>query len=161
MIGVDDVKEGDQGARGPFVIDHIFISHPDKDHYFGFQELFSCRKLTVQNVYHNGAVERQIRAADKDPGLKYFSKDRSLNPQRLPFFSMYDSRRTLQRDIVAAMSTDVKEMLNTAIPYAKNVELMAEKRMPVSRIAPTSKSGIAFRDLWREIKVRALDDYSL
>lgn len=93
--------------------------------------------------------------------LKYFSKDRSINPQRLPFFSMYDSRRTLQRDIVAAMSTDVKEMLNTAIPYAKNVELMAEKRMPVSRFAPTSKSGLAFRDLWREIKVRALGDYNL
>jgi cellulose biosynthesis protein BcsQ len=93
--------------------------------------------------------------------LQYFSKDRSLNLQRLPFFSMYDSRRILQRDIVAAMSSNVKEMLNTAIPYAKNVELMAEKRMPVSRFAPTSKSGLAFRDLWREIKVRALDDYSL
>lgn len=93
--------------------------------------------------------------------LKYFSKESSGSPQRLPFFSMYDSRRVLQRDIVAAMSNNVKEMLVTAIPYAKNVELMGEKRLPVSAFAPTSKSGLAFRNLWREIKVRALDDYDL
>lgn len=93
--------------------------------------------------------------------LKYFSKESSLNLQRLPFISMYDKRRVLQRDIVAAMSNNVKEMLNTAIPYAKNVELMAEKRMPVSRFAPSSKSGQAFRSLWREIKVKALGDYDL
>jgi cellulose biosynthesis protein BcsQ len=93
--------------------------------------------------------------------LKYFSKERSFKLRRLPFFSMYDKRRELQRDVVAAMSNHVKELLNTAIPYAKNVELMAEKRMPVSSFAPTSKSGLAFRDLWREIKVKALDDHNL
>ncbi len=93
--------------------------------------------------------------------LKYFSKEPSFKLKRLPFISMYDDRRVLQRDIVAAMSNNVKEMLNTAIPYAKNVELMAEKRLPVSSFAPGSKSGLAFRNLWREIKVRALDDYSL
>ncbi len=93
--------------------------------------------------------------------LKYFGDRPSINPQRLPFFSMYDGRRVLQRDIVAAMSNNVREMLNTAIPYAKNVELMGEKRMPVSCFAPASKSGMAFRNLWREIKVRALDDHNL
>ena len=93
--------------------------------------------------------------------LKYFSKDRSLKLQRLPFFSMYDKSRTLQRDVVAAMSSNVKEMLNTSIPYAKNVELMAEKRLPVSNFASTSKSGLAYRNLWREIKVKALGDYNL
>jgi cellulose biosynthesis protein BcsQ len=93
--------------------------------------------------------------------LKYFGKERSFKLQRLPFFSMYDKTRVLQRDVVAAMANNVKEMLNTAIPYAKNVELMAEKRMPLNSFAPTSKSGLAFRNLWREMKVRALDDYNL
>jgi chromosome partitioning protein len=93
--------------------------------------------------------------------LKFFGKESSRKLQRLPFFSMYDHRRVLQRDIVAAMSNNVKEMLSTAIPYAKNVELMGEKRMPLNKFAPTSKSGQAFRSLWREIKVKALDDYDL
>lgn len=75
VIGVDGVSAGDPGARGPFEIDNVVISHPDKDHYYGFQDLFECRKLTVRNVYHNGAVERPIRGADKDPDLRYFSKD--------------------------------------------------------------------------------------
>lgn len=75
VIGIDGVNEGDQGARGPFEIDHVVISHPDKDHYYGFQDLFDCRKVTVRSVYHNGAVERPIHAADKDPDLRYFSKD--------------------------------------------------------------------------------------
>ena len=93
--------------------------------------------------------------------IDYFSKCQFNSPLRLPFFSMYDAKRVLQQDIVAAMSSNVKEMLNTEIPYAKNIELMAEKRLPVSRFAPASKSGQAYRNLWREIKVRALDDYSL
>jgi cellulose biosynthesis protein BcsQ len=93
--------------------------------------------------------------------LKYFSEESWLNLQRLPFLYMYDKNRVLQRNIVTAMSNNVKEILNTAIPYAKNVELMAEKRLPVSSFAPTSKSGVAFRNLWREIKVKALDDYNL
>ncbi len=93
--------------------------------------------------------------------LKHFSKEQSINLQLLPFFSMYDKRRVLQRDIVESISSEVDGMLNTAIPYAKNVEMMGEKRMPVSNFAPTSRSGRAFRSLWREIKVRALDDYAL
>ncbi len=90
--------------------------------------------------------------------LKYLNKEPALNLQLLPFFSMYDKRRVLQQDIVAGLSD---EMLNTVIPYARNVELMAEKRMPVSSFAPTSRSGQAFRSLWREIKGRALGDYNL
>ncbi len=93
--------------------------------------------------------------------LKYFSKEQSFDLLLLPFFSMYDRRRVLQRDMVATVSNEVDELLNTVIPYAKNVELMGEKRMPVSSFSPASKSGQAFRSLWREIKVRALDDYNL
>jgi len=75
VIGVDGVNDGDPGAMGPFEIDHVVISHPDKDHYYGFQKLFGCRKVAVKNVYHNGVVERPIKEADKDPSLRYFSKD--------------------------------------------------------------------------------------
>ncbi len=81
--------------------------------------------------------------------------------QLLPFFSMYDKSRRLQRDVVATMSDEVREMLNTSIPYAKNVELMGVERAPVNHFAPSSRSAVAYRNLWREIKVRALDDYSL
>lgn len=92
--------------------------------------------------------------------LEYFHKQPSGHPQLLPFFSMYDKRRQLQREIVATMPDDFREMLNIAIPYAKNVELMGVKRAPVNQFAPTSRSALAYRKLWREVKVRVLDDYS-
>lgn len=92
--------------------------------------------------------------------LEYLQKDRVQHLQLLPFFSMYDNRRELQRKIVATLPDNVGDMLNTAIPYAKSIELMGVKRAPVSQFAPASKSALAYRKLWREVKVRVLDDYS-
>jgi chromosome partitioning protein len=92
--------------------------------------------------------------------LEYFQREPSKHPQLLPFFSMYDKRRELQREVVATLPDDVGEMLNTAIPYAKVIEMMGVKRAPVNQFAPTSRSAVAYRKLWREVKVRVLDDYS-
>ncbi|MEZ4805799.1 MAG: hypothetical protein R2852_10025 [Bacteroidia bacterium] len=36
----------------------IVISHSDADHYLGFSDVFLNKKINVQNVYHNGLVER-------------------------------------------------------------------------------------------------------
>lgn len=63
------------GAKKPKDIDHVVISHPDKDHYFGFKPLFENRKVKIKNVYHNGIVERPISAADKQADLHYYSGD--------------------------------------------------------------------------------------
>jgi len=35
-----------------------FISHPDQDHYLGFDKIFDEQNVTFGNVYHNGIVER-------------------------------------------------------------------------------------------------------
>jgi beta-lactamase superfamily II metal-dependent hydrolase len=61
----------EDGGPPPFPIDHAFISHPDKDHYYGFGPLFENRKLRFRRVYHNGIVERPIPGADRDPELWY------------------------------------------------------------------------------------------
>lgn len=36
--------------------EHIVISHPDKDHYYGFLDVFKNLKLKFKTVYHNGVV---------------------------------------------------------------------------------------------------------
>lgn len=71
--GVEGVKPNARGAKQPFEIDSVVLSHPDKDHYYGFKKVFENKKLKVKNVYHNGIVERTIK--EKDKGLKYFSGD--------------------------------------------------------------------------------------
>ncbi|MCR9202876.1 MAG: MBL fold metallo-hydrolase [Planctomycetaceae bacterium] len=62
----DDTK----GEQSPFPIDHVVISHPDNDHYFGFLDVFNNLKLQFKNVYHNGIVERPDDL-DPDPNLNY------------------------------------------------------------------------------------------
>lgn len=64
---------GEPETQPPLDIHHVVISHPDKDHYYGFRELFACNKVKVLNISHNGIVERPISSADKDPDLKYYS----------------------------------------------------------------------------------------
>lgn len=75
VAGVDGVTANTRGVKQPKAIDHVVISHPDKDHYYGFQDLFESPKVKIQNIYHNGIVERPIRDEDKQEDLHYYSSD--------------------------------------------------------------------------------------
>ncbi len=43
------------------------ITHPDQDHYLGFQSIFEDRRIHFAHIYHNGLVERV--ADDREDGL--------------------------------------------------------------------------------------------
>ncbi len=63
-----DAGEGDNMYRflrwrfGKFKNDYTFesfvITHPDKDHYLGFSDLFEHEKVHVRTLYHNSIVEQ-------------------------------------------------------------------------------------------------------
>ncbi len=61
----------DEGApeQEPWLIDHVVISHPDNDHYYGFLDVFKNPKLKFDKIYHNGIVERPD--GGEDAGLEY------------------------------------------------------------------------------------------
>ncbi|MEN8144219.1 MAG: MBL fold metallo-hydrolase [Gemmatimonadota bacterium] len=46
------------GFAAPWEFEAAIISHPDQDHYGGFQDLFYENNVTFGTVYHNGIVER-------------------------------------------------------------------------------------------------------
>jgi beta-lactamase superfamily II metal-dependent hydrolase len=46
------------------------ITHPDQDHYYGFDPIFDEPKFTVDTVYHSGLVERKTSAASDVLGAK-------------------------------------------------------------------------------------------
>lgn len=75
VAGVDEVPPGAVNTLPPLKIDHVVISHPDKDHYYGFGALFVDPKVWVEQIYHNGIVERPIAKADKAADLHYYSRD--------------------------------------------------------------------------------------
>ncbi len=75
-------------------------------------------------------------------------------PMVLPFASMVDRRKRLQRDLVAHLLRDTPGFLPTAIPNASVIEQMGVERAPVGAFAPTSAAAAAFRQLWADIASR-------
>ncbi len=83
--------------------------------------------------------------------LSEFLADDPSRPTVLPFASMVDRRKKLQRRLVVALAEETPGFLPTIIPNASAVELMGVERAPVAVYAPTSPSALAFRQLWADV----------
>ena len=86
--------------------------------------------------------------------LTRFLAEQTHAPTLLPFASMLDRRKRLQRGLVAHLTRDIPGFLQTAIPNASVIERVGVEREPVARFAPTSPAATAFRNLWAEIAAR-------
>ena len=86
--------------------------------------------------------------------LTEFLGQHSPAPMVLPFASMLDRRKRLQRDLVAHLRRDIPGFLPTAIPNASVIEQMGTHRSPIAVFAPRSPAATAFRDLWADIAAR-------
>lgn len=86
--------------------------------------------------------------------LQDFLGANTAKPAILPFASMVDRRKKLQRELAAALSEEASGYLRTVIPNASAIERMGVERAPVAVYAPSSLSAKAFRQLWSEIAER-------
>jgi len=74
--------------------------------------------------------------------------------QVLAFFSMVDNRKNLHRELVEKVGEDRRDVLDTRIPSASDIERMGVNRAPLPAFAPRSRSAVAYRELWTEIRAR-------
>jgi chromosome partitioning protein len=72
-------------------------------------------------------------------------------PMVLPFVSMFDRRKRLQRETVAHLLAGTPHFLPTSIPNASVIEQMGIRRSPVAAFAPKSPAASAFSQLWGDI----------
>ena len=86
--------------------------------------------------------------------LTGFLADWKRPPMVLPFISMLDRRRAMQREIATRLHSECPNMLATKIPNASIIERMSTARGPVGELAPTSPAALAYRQLWAEISTR-------
>ncbi len=86
--------------------------------------------------------------------LAGFLADNPGGPLMMPFASMVDRRKKLQRDLVAGLAAGTPGSLATVIPNASVVEQMGVERAPVAAYAPSSPAAAAFRALWAEVAAR-------
>jgi chromosome partitioning protein len=85
--------------------------------------------------------------------LKKFIHNNKLKKLKLaPFFSMADRRKNMHRDIMASLANEHPDILQTAIPYASDIERMGLERMPLGGFINKSRSTEAYQALWLEIE---------
>lgn len=56
------------GFNQPWTFECGVISHPDSDHYSGFDPLFEHPNVTFETIYHNGIMERRDKKNPWDLG---------------------------------------------------------------------------------------------
>lgn len=84
--------------------------------------------------------------------LQAFKASSRLNSLKiLPFLSMVDRRRALQRDISAGFYRKNKGAPKAMVPSCSSVERMGLERAPVQTFASGSEGAKAFAQLWKQI----------
>lgn len=85
--------------------------------------------------------------------LMTFFADKRLDKSKISvFFSMVEKRKNLHMDMIEKMSGKKGSFLKTQIPYSSIVEKMGLHREPVPCYDPQSAAGIAYKELWEEVK---------
>jgi cellulose biosynthesis protein BcsQ len=89
--------------------------------------------------------------------LKKYIKDNKLKHlQLMPFFSMADKRKKMHKEIMDTLVVSHPDVLQTAIPYASDIERMGWERMPLGAYVKKCKSLDAYYSLWQEIEERVI-----
>lgn len=83
--------------------------------------------------------------------LRHLAEEGPRGLPVLPFYSMVDARKSLQRQICEGTPV-AHGFLGTRIPYASIVEQMGVYRAPLPSYAPGSPAALAFAALFEEIE---------
>jgi cellulose biosynthesis protein BcsQ len=67
------------------------------------------------------------------------------------FFSMYDKRKNMHKDIVESFNEKGVKKLKASVPYSSDVEKMGIHRTPIAEFASSSDAAKSFGSLWSEI----------
>jgi len=74
--------------------------------------------------------------------------------QVLGFFSMFDGRKKLHREVMQGVRESGAQVLDAAIPSSAEIERMGERRDVVSAYAPSSRAALAYRALWEDVQAK-------
>lgn len=82
--------------------------------------------------------------------VDFFDKRGFDHGRLMPFFSMVERRKTMHRKTMDHVLGAGMGFMETAIPYASDVERMGIKRQPVAYFRPGSRAAQAYGALWKE-----------
>ena len=130
--------------------DYIFLDCPPNI------SLLSECVFNAANTLISPVIPTTLSLRTLEQLQKFINKNNRETLQLMPFFSMVDRRKKLHREILESLPKSVPSFLNTAIPYASDVEQMGLERSALFSFSPKSRSAHAYRNLWEEIEERLL-----
>ena len=76
------------------------------------------------------------------------------DPKVLAFFSMFDARKRLHRDVMERMRMEHTSVLTAGIPMSAEVERMGARRTVLAGFAPNGRASTAYEALWADVRER-------
>lgn len=85
---------------------------------------------------------------------RFLAKRKERSPLVLPFFSMFDRRKRLHRELIEDLCLAHPDILRSGVPSASAVERMGAHQAPVAAFDRRSPAVLAYADLWDEVLAR-------
>jgi chromosome partitioning protein len=129
-----------------------------EEYDFLFLDCAPSISLVSENVFYAAdallvpMIPTTLSLRTYDQLVGYLDGSELKHTKVLPFFSMVDRRKRLHREIIENLPETRPGILRTDIPYASQVELMGIHRAPLTAFAPGCPAGLAYVNLWGEIK---------
>lgn len=112
------------------------------------ENIFKAADMIVVPVIPTTLSERSFEQL-----VSFFDKQNLPKKKIKAFFSMVQQRKTLHQQTMEVMQKRYrKRVLQTAIPFAADIERMGQHRAPVSIYAPRSAAGAAYQALFDELE---------
>ena len=125
--------------------DYLFIDCPPSISFLA-EVIFQVSDYLIMPVIPTVLAEQSFNQV-----VSYIDNNLNGKIKVIPFFSMFDWRKKIHRDIFDK-GTGNKTFLQTCIPTMSVIEHMGVHQAPVPVYAPESPVTEAFFNLWKEIK---------
>ena len=141
------------------------ITHPDKDHYFGFHEIFESGAITFDTLYHSGLVERPGGAKWEFIGTK--TKDAASGVSFVEDLMLTDAEMKTAFDPAVAGAGDFAKTIRAALGKSavKSFEILSTQhgtledgRAWMPGFAPSDDRGYTIEILGPWIEQNAAGD---
>ncbi len=150
-LALDDLKKSKTRLKGIFKVvrdeyDILFLDCPP-----GIS-LISENVFNAADIILVPLTPTTLSVMTYEKLLKFVKKNKIKSSNIYTFFSMVEIRKSLHQEVMNTISTEVKNVLKTKIPYRSDIEKMGIHREPLPATYPNSPSAFCYSDLWNEIK---------
>ena len=128
--------------------DHIFLDCPPSISRLS-ENVFNAADALLVPIIPTTLSLRALNQLDS-----FLARRKERSPLVLPFFSMFDRRKRLHRELIEDLSLAHPDILRAGVPSAAAVERMGAHQAPVAAFDRRSPAVAAYAGLWDEVLAR-------